>query len=145
MSGLEDLGAVAASVQLTGNCFRVMSRLVLCSDQLIGAIRKDCLTIHDEINFLILDLPDHSRQAAQELADRVQMIRHQIEKQDRDNASKAFRLLSVVAGFEQINNFIQYPANQHSDFLNEVDDSILVAADLENQPMAAFDSPLRSR
>ena len=78
MSGLEILGAVSASVQLAGTCCTIGERLLRQRSEsiLINEIHEDCRTLLSEINKHILNLSPESRQAAQELADRLQKIKH---------------------------------------------------------------------
>lgn len=82
MSGLEIVGAVAASLQLAGVCVKVSSRLlgIRGDEELLATIHADCILLLAEINQLMLELSPECRPAAHLLADRIHGVRNNIER-----------------------------------------------------------------
>jgi len=94
MSGLEILGAVAASLQLADLCVQIGTRLCqLCLFRLRPHYR-DLWRLRSppsEINRSMLDLSPRSRSAVQQLAAHVQIIRYKIERHRKIKA--VFKLI----------------------------------------------------
>ena len=151
MSGLEVLGAVAASVQLAGSCYKIATRLLQQRSEavLTDEIQEDCKTLLTNINEHMLKLSPENRQAAQVLADRLRKIRHQINvrKQKRGfvkmcyiitgqslshkeqmlSALQQYQVSAVLTGNEVINQVL-FGQNRISAQLDEI--AMLLMADL---------------
>ena len=92
MAGLEILGAVAASVALTQACSRITQVLLGSSadGKLSDVVHGHCETLLREINTYSSELSSVSREAAQQLANSLQLIQENIERRRR---SKTFTKL----------------------------------------------------
>jgi len=98
MSGLEVLGAVAASVQLAGNCCTIGKRLLQQRSESVVAdeIHERCKTLLSEINEHMTKLSPTGREAAQELAACLQRIKHKIYLHKQGNGF--VKMFQVVTG-----------------------------------------------
>ena len=97
MSGLEVLGAVAASVQLAGNCCTIGKRLLQQRSESLVAdeIYERCKTLLSEINEHMTKLSPTGRQAAQELAACLQRIKHKVHlHKQRNGWAKMFQVVT---------------------------------------------------
>jgi hypothetical protein len=97
MWGLEVLGAVAASVQLAGNCCTIGKRLLQQRSESLVAdeIHERCKTLLSEINEHMTKLSPTDRQAAQELAACLQQIKHNVfHYKQRNGWAKFFQVVT---------------------------------------------------
>ena len=104
MSGLEILGAVAASVQLTSLCVNAGARLrqamLETNKDLAFEIVEDCDNVLSAIQeqFVQLAVNDDHAQAVHQLASRLHKVKHKIEM--RRGRRYLFRVASLLVGYE---------------------------------------------
>jgi len=104
MSGLEILGAVAASVQLTSLCVNAGARLrqvmLETNKDLPSEIVTDCDNVLSAIKeqFVQFAGNDDHAQAVHQLASRLHKVKHKVEK--RRQSGYLFRAASLLVGYE---------------------------------------------